>query len=235
MIGSPTRRLAALLFLALSVTACGDFTRANPFDPGVRVKLAISGPDSAFSVGERLQFSLNTTPPFAHEPPTWWLSDTHGTMEAEIDQSGIFTVKLERPFGSMLGATQDVTVHVRLGGDRVAQKKVIFIHRPVRLCLLNCDPNKTVRLDSIRPDVEAPIAYVDARGNFIAPSPSMTIVTRMSGVVDLVLTSNSSGGLQYYRISRKALGSTWVVATAGGFADSLFVTVTDTVPWRYRY
>jgi hypothetical protein len=232
----PARRLTAALLLTLGAIGCGDFARVNPFDPAVPVKLSITGPDRAFSVGDLLQDSLVVDPPYAHEPAVWWLADTHGTMEAFIDPNGLVTVARDRTYGAVLGATQDVTVHVSLGGGRTAEKKLFFVHRPTRLCLLSCDSDKAFTLDSLNPGVNGPAAYADARGNLISPTPPPTIVARTAGVVTINADYNSSSqGIQGYYIGRLGVGSTWVVATDGVFSDSLFVTVTDTVPWHYPY
>jgi hypothetical protein len=223
----PISHLSALLLLALGATSCGDFARVNPFDPGVKVTLAISGPDSLFSIGDSALYTLNVTPAYAHEAPTWWLSDTHGSMEAAIDQRGLLTVYRDGWAGGAPGITQDVTIHARLGGGRVATRKLIFVHRPVMLCLLTCGAHEPITLDSLHSSLKGPVGFVDARGNWMKLSIPQSILARSSVVA--VGQNENYIPLDGVSLFRQGIGSSWVVATAGGFTDSLFVSVTDTL------
>ncbi|HEX8724861.1 MAG TPA: hypothetical protein VF737_05670 [Gemmatimonadaceae bacterium] len=68
------RIVVAVLAVLVLGSACGEFAVVNPYDPRYSITVTISGPDSAFSVGDTLQFAVNTTPPWVGTPPVWTAS-----------------------------------------------------------------------------------------------------------------------------------------------------------------
>jgi hypothetical protein len=226
-------RVAALGAACVLLCACGDYQRDSGFDPNVHVNLFISGPDSAVAVGDTVRFALTTVPAYPHEPAHWDVINNEGSVEVSIDQTGKLTITRDPNTLSSGGGRQYMRIRATLGGGRSATRLFYFRHDAIGLYLDDCYGHKAITLDSLRPTAALCAVYVDKRGVHFENTPpqSLRASARTGGIVSLSLEPQRP--TDDWSVGRVNVGTSYVVMTSGSFADSVLVTVADTIPRRY--
>ena len=214
MIFSDPRRVARLV-LALVLLGCGDYPRNSPFDPGVPVQLRIEGPDTLSAVGQSIQLTLRTDPPYRHETPDWHATNLRGPAQVSIDPSGRLTITSDPsiPDAWPVGARQEIAVTAELGGGRRASTLVYFIHRAVGLHADDCAGNRTITLDSLHRTASLCASYVDPRGVLFertAVDPLYATARDNSIIAFSVNYFSPYLGHANYTLERRKVGSTWI-------------------------
>lgn len=211
------RAVAVIVALALGITvnSCGEFVRNNPFDPAVPVTLTVHGPDSAFAQFDTLHFTVTTDPVYDYDDVEWLPS---GLKKA--DNNGTYVVG---PTSTYNGQPTTVAVTVRIG-SRTASKNVNLVFKPVGFGVRLCnDDSHAVLLDWIGKPAVVCTSILDARGGIITtftnPAPqSVSLDTTVARIAPQSRTIVAAGN-----------GTTRVVFTYGVLADTVRVTVRQTV------
>jgi hypothetical protein len=219
------RSKAALLASCLLI-ACGDFTHSNPFDPETRVTLTITGPDTVTAIGDTLQFTLSTSPQFAHEAPEWRIE------QPPLNQN--FAVLWVR--GGILRSATAEAVHVRptdvritagLRSGRVARKTITFLPRPVALRVDGCSPGplRAISHSAIGGGTWICTRIVDRRGTMLLTDDVPVGTVRQPSVASLGVNNIRIANGERFEVRGLDTGSTELVFTRGAFVDSVRLTV----------
>lgn len=206
MSGRTRRRLEAavgLMALIGLTEVCGEYPIVNPNDSRYPVSITILGPDSAFSVGEELTFTVHTDPVWTGAPPSWE-SDWRFRSLGE----GRFKVEWVR-YGPQRG-----TIRARLG-PHVAEHPVVVRQRVARIELLGA--MDTLRLGPHEQEYQLQLRAFDALGAEIRElwSTQATFVSRDPDIIRI-------DGATAYSVGN---GTTWIVAELDGVQDSIPASV----------
>jgi len=194
------RSLVMPALFAAAVGACQAYERSNPLDPEYPLTLAITGPDTLYSVNDTVQFQLVTDPRDAGLPFTW--STSNATRVSVVNG---------RPgaFASNANGTAVITVAL---GPHSAQKEVVVQQRPVRVLIV--EPSNA-EIPSLGDVLVLSAAVVDARDTPVSPTTALLWSSSDASVAEV-----TNG-----RVTARGNGSAWIKASTLAQGDSLRVTV----------
>lgn len=210
----------AFAAITLAVSACQDitFARTNPYDLEAHPTIVVGAPDSLFTHGASFTATLTSDLPLPDRladgsAATWTASAPLGSFF-----NGIFHVTDE-----VTVAPVSVTLTAEFG-DRTVSKTVVVMQRPTML-ILRC---ATFPCDTLRSFGEVDDRPLDGRDadqreiiDLAGLLAASTVLTRDPSV----LTWEVGDQPHHIRTRAVANGTTWLVASYGGFADSAMVVV----------
>ena len=205
--------LACTVLALAAFAGCADFRPLNQYDTRYPLQVRIAGPDTTYTNGQIVTFTVSSTPPWTGDSAVWTGGGLNCDGYLEPLGGGRFRVIYAHYFGD----TVDVTAAL---GPHVGHRSIVVQQRVARVSL---SP------DSLFTTAEGVLlAYnygaYDSAGEPMAsscsgrPLPAHTIISRDTNVVRVdsqVLHSVHSG-------------RTYVVAEMDGITDSLPVRVRQT-------
>lgn len=231
----------ALLVLTAACEIKEPFVRANPLDPASIYDISITGPDSVHSLSERIQLTVQSTPPFPDDD--YFVQWTANNYVECVPPGSPNCRKIDYPIVLSAGSGEYAVIDIEARyrsvllvahfGDVLAVHSVLLGQKVVALDL-SCAP-WSLPLNSCD---SAPFA----RGSVIALYTRMTdpdgaaisqkveyaieratVFSRDSGVVlPQPITADPSGAI---RVGAVGAGTTWVVVRVDDAVDSVRVTV----------
>lgn len=204
-----SRRLAMLIVAAVPLFGCHDFGVVNQYDPRYPIRVTITGPDTTYSTGQVLTFTLSTTPAWTGAAPVW--SSSMADRLTPIGD-GRFRVSAATFTGNSVTITAGV-------GPHQGQKSVMVQQRVASLRIDRGYPTgDSISLDAFDlPFSISPHAY-DSAGVYVdLPATEQVRLTSRDTQVVRVLAAGPRSALDS--------GRTWLVASYAGASDSIPVHV----------
>lgn len=201
------RRLVPLA-VAVLAAGCHDFGVVNQYDPRYPMQLTITGPDTTYSTGQVLSFTLATTPAWTGTAPVW--SSSVNNLAPIGD--GHFRVAS----ASFAGNTVTITARV---GPHQAQKTVKVQQRVASLAIVRRYlTGDTITIDAFEEPFSLEARAYDSAGVYVDLPATATIqLSSRDTQVVRVLSNGPESAL--------ATGRTWLVASYAGASDSVLVHV----------
>jgi hypothetical protein len=210
---TPCRPICAISGATVLLAGCLDLAHTNPFDPGTRVDIAVTGPDAATSLQQIVTYAYTSAP--AWPGAVEWRSTNDGLLHS-LGAGRFGVVGVAAPPNDtasvlvLLGthaATRRVVVTQRLAGFTFS---CIGASTP---CSYQSGQARTIALEGH-----------DANGFRMVLPYSVQV----SSTQPNVLRVDSAPGLGVafsVGISPLTPGTSYLVATASGVGDSVLVTV----------
>lgn len=217
---SAGRRLALLGALTmLSMTACTDLPRTNPFDPEMPVNVIVSGTDTVTAINQDVAIAFEITPEWG-DAPILWDYDPILTVTATAERSRTFRI----PAHLWIRDTIRFTVSA---GPHRGSRLVTLDQRLARVGFLPCPLIECVALLDANPILPRVIGLT----HWDASDAAMLDLTTVSNGVALGVVSRdpsvveinyAASGRDLVSLVPKAQGSTYIVSTQFG-SDSVLV------------
>lgn len=212
-VGLMARSAVRLAVAGLFAAACGEYAITNPFDTRVAVELTLNGPDTTYSIRQRLAFTVESSRPLPGARPEW--TSSGGALESL--GNGLFVVRS--------ASYQDTVVTVTVSvGTRSASRIVHVRQRAARIVMTGqgtAAPSDSTLAPALGVRVPLALAVFDSAGYPIAmpwngTPPNLAVAGR-----DTTVVAQGADGTLYAR----AEGTTYVVASIDGRRDSIVTRV----------
>lgn len=204
------RRVALAASAALLALSCGDFPVANQLDPRFPMQLTLTGPDTTYSNGQVVAYTVATTPSWTGAAPVWHSSQPDHLVPLG---DGHFRVASTTYQGT------SVTVTATLG-PRQVQKTVQVRQRVAQLHVVGAQGTSidSIALYALREDFGLGVRLQDSSGAPVVLPDGMQVqlASRDTEIARV---------LQYGGQSGDHNGDTWIVAAFDGLRDSVLVHV----------
>jgi hypothetical protein len=213
---APSRRSSfATLGLIAGVVGCLDLAHTNPFDPGTPIDIAVTGPDSAYSLQQIIGFSFTSDPEWPGVVA--WKSSNEGLLHSL--QDGRFGV-----VGAAAPPNDTASVMVLLG-THVATHRVVVRQRLVAFTFACFAATSPCVYSAGKRDASIIVAGRDANGFPIAVPFVLQLQSTRPNV--LRIDGNPGGPETAFTLPVSPLtpGTSFVIASSAGFRDSVLVTV----------
>lgn len=209
------RMQAAIVVLAAGlVLACGEYAHRNPYDPDTDTRIAITGPDTLWSIGEIAQYTATVSPAIPGGLGVVWAVADPGNGMFVVGSRGTGS------FQSLAVGAGHVTATV---GRHTVSKRVVVRQRAARVFIcpaVQCSP---LQLGPVGTTRELPVGQYDAFGTPLdggQPRGAVTYTSDAPSIVAIVTGSATS-----LTIRGVGNGTTWVRARLADWTDSVRVTV----------
>jgi hypothetical protein len=226
----PTRLAWSAAAIVATAAACGDFAHTNPLDPATRVELSLVGPDSAFSIGDTLRFTIASDPAYTPAIVEWsYRPPQMDPFRLRPIAPGV--VVIEQTFNRVDPAAAPVMTVTATVDGRAASKTVSFVHRAVSFRLYDCQKRTTPMLEfaSLRETRSVCTQLLDRRGNVMLLTTRPAAVSRSSGIATASSGVNPAYNPDVVLVTSATNGETQLVATYAGLTDSMAVRVRQVV------
>ena len=203
---------SAVMGLLLAAAGCGEYQPTNPYDARFTNTLTLEGPDTTYSIGQVVLFTVNAVPAWPDAQAVW--ASSNDALKSL--GGGRFQV---------MSATHDdqfATITATLGTKILSHS--IRLRQRASDVLLQGGPGSTHPDSSLAFALGAvmplTVQVEDANGHLIPDTLASGHVLATLSVRDTAVAAIVGN-----RLYSRGVGRTWVVAQADGRTDSLVVRV----------